>query len=363
MEPILESALQYLNEEVRPRSQLIDQDVEALRRALRGLCDRELMALKRPIEFGGPAVSEADFRTFQEEVARVSGSLAFLQTQHQSAVSMLAKSGNLDLKRRYLPKMANGEKLVGIGFSQLRRPGPPMILARRVPDGHILEGAVPWITGWSMYPEFLVGATLTAGDSLFAIVPLEDRDGDNGGSIRVSPPMRLAAMESAMTVSAEFENWFVPDEDTAFIKPADWIKTNDLINIALQGHFALGCAQGGLDVLKSVAEKRGADFILSAYEKLASELAQCKAATAAAQEAVGDSDQAQPESVMQRRLHVRAWAIDLTVRCSHAAITASSGAANSLDHPAQRLYREALVYTVSAQTAPIMEATLQRLTR
>ena len=29
----------------------------------------------------------------------------------------------------------------------------------------------------------------------------------------------------------------------------------------------------------------------------------------------------------------------------------------------EALYREALVYTVSAQTAPIMEATLQRLTR
>jgi len=364
MEPTLNAALQYLEDEVRQRSQQIDQNAEALRSALRGLCDRESMALKRPIEFGGPAVSEADFRTFQEEVARVSGSLAFLQTQHQSAVSMLAKSGNLDLKQRYLPKMANGEKLVGIGFSQLRRPGPPMISARRVPDGHILDGAVPWITGWSMYPEFLVGATLTGGgDSLFAIVPFEDRDGDNGGYIRVSPPMRLAAMESAMTVSAEFKDWFVPDEDTAFIKPADWIKTNDLINIALQGHFALGCAQGGLDVLKFAAEKRGADFILSAHDKLASELAQCKTATAAAQEAVGDSDQAQPESVMQRRLLVRAWAIDLAVRCAHAAITASSGAANSLDHPAQRLYREALVYTVSAQTTPIMEATLLRLTR
>jgi len=67
--------------------------------------------------------------------------------------------------------------------------------------------------------------------------------------------------------------------------------------------------------------------------------------------------------VTDERLAVRAWAIDLAVRCAHAAVTASSGAANSLSHPAQRIYREALVYTVSAQTTPIMEATLKRLIR
>ena len=69
------------------------------------------------------------------------------------------------------------------------------------------------------------------------------------------------------------------------------------------------------------------------------------------------------EETTEERLNVRAWAIDLAARAAHAAVTASSGAANSLEHPAQRIYREALVYTVSAQTTPIMEATLRRLVR
>jgi hypothetical protein len=34
-----------------------------------------------------------------------------------------------------------------------------------------------------------------------------------------------------------------------------------------------------------------------------------------------------------------------------------------LSHPAQRIVREAIVFTVSAQTGPIMEATLRRLAR
>lgn len=360
MDPILQRALQYLHDDVRPVAQEIDQSVDSLRWALDGLCRRELMALKRPAEFGGPELPEESFRIFQEEVARISGALAFLQTQHQSAVSMLSKSENTDLKREYLPKMANGERLVGIGFSQLRRPGPPVMRAAQSNGGYLLTGHVPWITGWSFYAEFLVGATLPDGSALFAVVPLVDSDSQ--GTIKISVPMELAAMGTAMTVTADFEEWFVPNSQVAFIKPAGWIQNNDMINIALQGHFALGCARGALDVLNSAAEKRGFAFLHDVHGFLSQELADCKVETELAQKGL-ESDANPTAGITEQRLNVRAWAIDLAVRCAHAAVTASSGAANSLKHPAQRIYREALVYTVSAQTTPIMEATLKRLTR
>src|SRR3954468_17787478 len=101
-ESTLEIAIDYLKSEVAPRAQEIDRDVDALRAALKGLCDRNLMALKRPLEYGGPAVPEEDFRRFQEECARASGSLAFLQTQHQSASGLITRSTNEKLKREYL---------------------------------------------------------------------------------------------------------------------------------------------------------------------------------------------------------------------------------------------------------------------
>jgi len=349
---ILEQAIQFLHAEVRPRAQDIDRDPRALHQALNDLCARDMMALRRPEQYGGPEISEDDFRIFQQEVARTSGALAFLQTQHQSAVSMISKSDNEALKAEYLPRMGNGQRLVGIGFSQLRRPGPPAMRAEACDGGYLLNGHVPWITGWSFYEEFLIGATLPDGRAVFAVVPLTTQKG-----IQISPPMELAAMYTAMTVSADFENWFVPENKVAFIKPDGWIQGNDMINIALQGHFAIGCAQAGLDVLQLAAEKRGFSFLKDAYERLLSELEECKDETARAQAAVESGG----EDVTEWRLSVRAWAIDLSVRCAHAAVTASSGAANSLAHPAQRIYREALVYTVSAQTTPVMEATLKRL--
>jgi alkylation response protein AidB-like acyl-CoA dehydrogenase len=351
-EAILETAENFLREEVAPKAQQIDRDGELLRWSLQGLCERNLMALRRPAEFGGPDISEEAFRHFQETCARYSGTLSFLQTQHQSAGSMIAKSANEALKNEYLPKMGNGEKLVGIGFSQLRRGGPPIMRATEAAGGYLVEGHVPWVTGYDFYPEFLLGATLPNGRAVFAVVPLRDAEG-----IKVSIPMRLAAMEAANTVTVDFTDHFVPAEKVCFIKEAGWIKNNDQINIALQGHFALGCAQAGLDILRAAAEKKNLDFALSSHAALAKELATCREETRMAQKGVAI------EEATVDRLRVRAWAIDLAVRCAHAAVTASSGAANSVDHPAQRVYREALVYTVSAQTTPIMEATLRRLVR
>ncbi len=346
----LEEAKRFMREEVAPQAELIDVDVEALHRVVDRMGELNLLALKRPDLYGGPQMSEPLFRVFQEEMARHSGALAFLTTQHQSAVAMISGSENEALKSAYIPKMASGEKLVGIGFSQLRRSGPPIMCAERVEGGYLLDGHVPWITGWSFFPEFLIGAALPDGQALFAVVPMVDTIG-----IRVSQPMELAAMGTAMTVTATFERFFVGDEKVAFVRPAGWIQNSDMINIALQGHFAIGCAMAGIEVLRGNAEKKPLPFLHEALDKFEGELAQLRATTAQAQKSADDSTT--PE-----RLKVRAWAIDFAVRCAHAAIASSSGVANSIRHPAQRIYREALVYTVSAQTPAVMEATLDRLT-
>jgi len=347
-EPLLQLAVDVLNEKVAPIANKADQSPDVLRTALAALADADLLALRRPLEYGGPAMSEPSFRLFQEAVARVSGALAFLQTQHQSAGSMIAKSENGTLKDRLLPGMASGQSLVGIGFSQLRRPGPPVLRAAKVATGYRLDGEVPWITGYGFYSEFLIGATLPDGQAIFGTVPFVDTDCE-GGMIRFSDPMRLAAMESAQTVSARLEGFLLRPEDVAFIRPADWILRNDMINITLQGSFALGCAQAGIDIVRNAYDRRGAPFLLEAADRLMAELGECR-------EAMRRQDDSEDE-----RLRSRARAIDLAVRCAHAGVTASSGAANSMGHDAQRVYREALVYTVSAQTSAVMEATLARI--
>jgi alkylation response protein AidB-like acyl-CoA dehydrogenase len=347
----LQAALDFLKQEVAPKAEILDQSPQALAETLDNMGEKSLMALKAPRNLGGPEITEEEFRHFQEEAARASGTFAFLQTQHQSACGLIAGGENKALAHEYVPQMVTGEKRVGIGFSQLRRPGEPIMRAEPTETGYTLSGHVPWVTGWSFYPEFLVGATLPDGRALFAVVPLTAQP-----KVKIGEPMRLASMMAAQTVTVDFVGFEVDHSRVAMIRGADWIANNDRINIALQGSFAIGCALAGLDVLRHSVERRGQHFLHETLGALSRELDEVRANLQAAKADV--SEQTSPE-----RLKLRAWLIDLMFRCAQAGIVANSGGANSLSHPAQRVYREALVFSVSAQTTAIMEATLNRLVR
>ncbi len=351
----LETAKSYLLKEIVPQANEIDRDPIALFHALQGLGELDLLALRVPHHWGGKEVSEQTYGNFQELIARYSGALAFLQTQHQSAAGMLVASSNSLLQEKYLPRMSNGQVLLGVGFSQLRREGDPPTVAIPVPGGYQLHGVVPWVTGWKFFSEFIIAATLPDGHVVFGVVPLLETRKESGGTLTLSTPAQLAAMTSTNTVTATLKNWFLSAESVVFIKPADWIHANDKKNVLHATFLATGCALAGLDILESVTSKKSLAFITRAFDSLQQELNNCCNAVREAQN--------NPGLELAKRLQLRAWAIDLAGRIAHAAVTVSSGAALYSHHNAQRVYREALVFTVTGQTRRVMEATLERLTR
>lgn len=361
---LLDTVKSFLESEVAPNANEIDSNPKALFSALRGLGNLDLLALRVPRSWGGREVSEVSFGDFQELVARYSGALAFLQTQHQSAALMLVASSNIDLHSRYLPRLGSGEVLLGVGFSQLRREGKPLAVASSVEGGYRLDGVVPWVTGWGIFHEFIVAAVLPDGSAVFGVVPFgkeEDRPqrqvgqvgGGEEGNIGFGEVGRLAAMSATNTVTAELD-WFLPHENVVFVKPPGWIHEQDKKNVLKSTFLVTGCALAGLDIIEGEARRKNLPFIYDAWVLLQDELNDCRCRIRAA--LVDTSID------FQRKLDLRAWAIDLATRIAHAAVTVSSGAANYMHNNAQRVYREALVFTVTGQTRDVMAATLKRLT-
>ncbi|ARV61148.1 cyclase [Nostocales cyanobacterium HT-58-2] len=351
---LLDKAKSYLCQEVAPQANEIDHHPNALFYALRGLGEWNLLGLKIPCRWGGKAVSEQTYGNFQELIARYSGALAFVQTQHQSAAGMLVASSNTLLQEKYLPRMSNGQVLLGVGFSQLRREGDSLTVAIPVSGGYQLSGVVPWVTGWGLFSEFIVAATLPDGHAVFGVVPLQETHQNSGGAMTFSSPAHLAAMTSTNTVSATLKNFFLPTDCVVFIKPAGWIQENDQKNVLRATFLATGCALAGLDILESVSRTKSLPFINNTFDSLEQELTNCRSDIREAQNSAWE---------MSELLQLRAWAIELATRIAHAAVTVSSGAAIYSHHDAQRVYREALVFTVTGQTRAVMEATLGRLTR
>lgn len=360
---LLDTVRSFLESEVAPNANDIDSNPKALFSALRGLGNLDLLALRVPRSWGGREVSEVTFGDFQELIARYSGALAFLQTQHQSAALMLVASSNIDLHSEYLPRLGSGEVLLGVGFSQLRRDGT-LVVAASVEGGYRLHGMVPWVTGWGIFHEFIVAAVLPDGSAVFGVVPFgkeEDRPQRHGGhggrggegNIGFGEVGRLAAMSATNTVTAELD-WFLPHENVVFVKPPGWIHEQDKKNVLKSTFLVTGCALAGLDIIEGEARRKNLAFIYDAWVSLQDELDDCRCRIRAA--LVDTSID------FQSKLDLRAWAIDLATRIAHAAVTVSSGAANYMHHNAQRVYREALVFTVTGQTRDVMAATLKRLT-
>ncbi|PMB28069.1 hypothetical protein CEN46_00025 [Fischerella thermalis CCMEE 5318] len=352
---VLEIAHSYLLNSVAVKANEIDSNPDMLMQALQGLRDLGLLALRVPQNWGGKEVNEETFSNFQELVARYSGALAFLQTQHQSATAMLVASSNSVLKQEYLPRIGKGELLVGVGFSQLRRGGEPLTIAKLVPEGYQLDGVVPWVTGWGMFDDFIVAATLPDGRAVFGVVPFQDTYQNSTSKITFTSPAELAAMTSTNTVTANLNNYFLPQERVVSIKPVGWIHENDKNNILRATFLTTGCALAGLDIIESALQTKSLPAIRAALTALQQELNHCRTAIRQLQK--------NTHAQLSKKLQLRAWAIDLATRIAHAAVTVSSGAANYLHHPAQRVYREALVFTVTGQTSAVMEATLERLSR
>ncbi|MEG5038250.1 MULTISPECIES: acyl-CoA dehydrogenase family protein [unclassified Microcoleus] len=346
---ILNSTETYLQKCVAPQAEIIDSDSEALKTAVAGLDNRSLLALRVPQKWGGGEIAPEIFYQYQELTARYSGALSFLQTQHHSATGMLANSDNEMLKSRYLPAIAQKELRLGIGFSHLRRAGDPAVTATPVKAAYLLSGKVPWVTGFGLFQKFIVAAVLPDERAVFGLVPFTNSERESG-KIAFSEIMQLIAMNSTNTVTATLDNWLLHESEIISVKPVGWISENDSKNILNFVPGTFGCIRAGLDVIAAAAAAKNSPFITAACQKLEQKLDRLKQ----------NFSQSQHSSKAEQ-LALRAQAIDLAVRCGHAAVAVSSGAANGVLHPAGRVYREALVYTVSGQTKDVMEATLDRL--
>lgn len=344
----------------------LDLDPDLLQQALNRLGEAGILGINGPQEWGGEQLPSSVFCRVQEIMSRYSGALAFVQNQHQNAVSKLSASTNKDLKRRYLSGAIQGQIGIGVAFSHLRRVAQPCMKAEPVSGGYQISGKTPWITGYSFFQFFILAATLPDQRVLLGLLPFKSIEQNHGGSITLSEPMKLASMTSTNTVQASLNQWFLPTENVIGFKDKDWIHQSDRINI-LNHFFILGCARAGLDVLEKASHKPYASsHIHPTWTALDQRLNQCcqQIYQAHAQAEALKSEGLEEKDIDKHGRHfvqLRAQAIDLAVRCAHAAVIVSRGAANVLDHPAQRIYRESLAFSVFGQTTPVMEASLAQL--
>ncbi|MEV0208983.1 acyl-CoA dehydrogenase family protein [Streptomyces sp. NPDC050788] len=339
--PLVSAARSLAEDVLAPNAARVDQEgvpvshVEALRRA-------GLLGVSAPEEYGGAGAPDAVAREIAEILAGACCSTWFVQTQHHTPVRLLARAG-LPVRERLLRPLATGELMAGIAFAHVRAFPRVPVRARAERGGWRFDGTVPWYTGWGLNDVMLLAGVTEADEVVFAFTDAREQPG-----LRPSPPMRLAALTAARTVTLELDGLWLPDESVVLRTPQKEFALVDRPRNTNASPAVFGVAEAALRVLEEAGETRTAHGLrgrLDEVRRQAYELAEHPV----------------PHERIEERLTLKTRAYDLMRAATTAAIVAGSGRALRLDGTAQRLAREGMFLLVQGQTSDVRRAHLAAL--
>jgi alkylation response protein AidB-like acyl-CoA dehydrogenase len=161
---------------------------------------------------------------------------AFVWIQHHGCVIASAASQQRGVRERWLAPLARGEVRAGIAYAGVRG-GPSRAMIRRTSSGFVLDGEIPWVSGWDMIDVMHVAAVDDEDIVHFLIV-----DATTAPSLGVSP-LELVAAQASRTVTVRLlEHEVAADRLTGTQPYAEW-EQEQAAGSPLNGFLALGVVQ------------------------------------------------------------------------------------------------------------------------
>lgn len=150
--------------------------------------------------------------------------------------------------------LAGGELLAGIAYAHVRSHPRVPVRATAERNGVRFDGTVPRYTGWGLNELMLLAGGVTGADEVvFAFADAREQPG-----LHPSPPMRLAALTAARTVSLALDGLWVPEEPVVLRTPREESARVDVPRGTSTSPAVFGVAYAALDPLASAPDERGA---------------------------------------------------------------------------------------------------------
>jgi alkylation response protein AidB-like acyl-CoA dehydrogenase len=315
----------------------------------RALCRSEATRWCIPSEYGGLGRKGPELLQGYEQLAGTCLTTCFILSQRDAACRRLLDSANEGLCRRLLPDLAEGKTFATVGLSQLttsRQHVQPTFTAEMAPDGYLLHGTIPWVTGAAQADHLVIGAVLEDNRQILAVLPR----GLPG--LTIEPPLELMALQGSMTAQLRCEEVFL-ERDWLLAGPAERVMatgrsgTGGLETSCL----ALGLAGAAIDYLETEVQNRP-DLQTTTHR-----LEQTRQSVRQEMH-----EFAERGCTAEEASNLRARANSLVLRATQSALTASKGTGFLRQHPAQRWARQAMFFLVWSCPRPAAEATLAYLT-
>lgn len=213
IELLREMVRQFADQEVRPLAQKIDESHEVPQSLIQKMGELGMFGIPFPEEYGGSGLGETGYVVAAEELTKACFSTAVTLGASASIGAMaIYLGGNVEQKKRWLPKLCSGEWLGCYALTEAESGSDPASMrTTAVRDGNdwILNGSKIWITNGSFADVITVFASTdrsqgTKGISCFVVE--KDRVG-----LRTGPKEKKMGQCGSSTCPLYFEDVRIPD--------------------------------------------------------------------------------------------------------------------------------------------------------
>jgi hypothetical protein len=346
--------------EIAPYAAKWDADEHIPREQIQKYADAGYFGMTLPEEFGGRGMSTLDAILVIEEVARHCGISGRLIVDHNfGAVGTILNFGAEAQRRRILPLVCRGEKLMSIGMTEPEA-GSALtdLVTSATKDGktYIIDGEKRWITGAGEREFTLVYARFNEApgpEGVGAILLEEGMPGYTYG-----PRIRSLGVRGVREGVLLFDQVRVPEENLVVAPGSAFANLMSAYNGQRVGAsaVALGITQGAFDYALEYADnrrqfgKRLTDFQATQF-KLANMAIEIDAARFLIYRAA-DTARATITSRYESSV-AKVFVSEMAIRVTSEAIQLLGAEGYGRHHPVERMFRDARAFTLAGGSAEI----------
>jgi len=357
---IKELAAQIADEKVVPVRAELDEKEEFPREIMKILAQADMFGLFIPEEYGGLGAGSLELALAVEELSRACVGVSTTYAANALGTYPILLFGTEEQKKRYLPDIAAGKRLVAFGLTEANAGSDAagiQTTARLDGDEYVLNGTKQWITN--------------GGEAeIYTIIAITDRSkGARGASAFIvekgTPGFSFGKKEKKMGIRASvtreliFEDCRIPRENLLGREGLGFIVAMKTLDHSRTGVGAqgLGVAQGALDEAVKFARERvqfGKPIIsFQAIQHMLADMAtEIEAARALVYSAARYIDSG-AKDISKISAMAKLYATDMAMRVTTNAVQVMGGSGYMREYPVEKMMRDAKILQIYEGTNQI----------
>jgi len=357
---IIDISRQITNERIIPNRAELDEKDEFPREILGEMAQADLFGVPIPEEYGGFGGGCLDIVLALEELGRGCIGVGTAFAASALGIYPIIISGSEELKQKYLPDVASGNKFAAFGLTEANAGSDASgIQTTAVLDGDewVLNGTKQWITNGGEAQIYTVIAITDRARGARGATMFVVEEGDPG--FTCGPKEKKMGIRASSTTELIFKDCRIPKDRIIGRKGTGFITVMKTLDSSRPGIAALGIglAQGALDEAASYAKQRvqfGKPIIsFQAVQHMLADMAIGVESARSLTYGAARHIDAHPKDMSKVSSMCKVYATDMAMNVTTDAVQVMGGYGYMREYPVEKMMRDAKILQIYEGTNQI----------